>query len=130
MLDKLSKHLLNFLLCDSETPSKKMYDFGEDLEHISGVLATDPETLRAAVRNLESESYLKYVRDQNGNVHFFMLDHKGLHWKEFRTIERREFWRKSIFTPIVVTILTTAALHWLPTLLQWISGLLATFPSA
>lgn len=130
MLDKLSKQLLNFMLHDSDAPSKKMYNFGKDLKHLAVVHGTDPETIRAAVRNLESENYVKYVRDQNGKVFFFMLDHKGLHFQEYQMIEWQEYLKKSVFTPITVTILTTIALHWLPTLLRWILTLLATPPAA
>ena len=86
-MDRLSKRLLSYLN-SADQPSAKYHDFVSDIDKIANALETDTETLRAAVRYLESDGYLKYLCNNTGDyVMAFYLDHKGLHWKEFRREE-------------------------------------------
>ena len=79
------------MLTDSDDPAQRYYNFQEDLDRIAENLGTTSETVRAAVRYLEKREYIKYMKDQHGNVRRFYLDHKGLHWKEFRREEITEY---------------------------------------
>lgn len=90
MLDKLSKKILKHMIAGAESPSEKLYNFGDDLQNMALNLSSDSETVRAAIRFLEQNEYLKFARTSSGNTIGFYLDHKGLHWKEFR---RGELWK-------------------------------------
>lgn len=86
-MDSLSKKLLNHMNKSTNHPSTTYYDFGEDLDSLADTLGTDSESLRAAVRYLESNGYIAFMRTQHGAAMSFYLDHRGLHWKEFRREE-------------------------------------------
>lgn len=78
----------------SGDPAQRRYDFQDDLDAMANDLHTGSETLRAAIRFLESQEYVKFIRDQHGHVRQFALDHKGLHWKEFHRSEIVEYFRE------------------------------------
>lgn len=87
-MDRLSKQLLSYMNGNGKTPSEQFYDFDADLDRIAEKLGSDSETIRAAVRYLESEKYLKFAYANGSDIAmYFYLDHKGLHWKEFRREE-------------------------------------------
>lgn len=87
-MDRLSKQILLHLNSCCANPSEQVYDFWDDLDSIASKLNTDSETLRAAVRYLETGKYLKFSYASDGKLAMsFYLDHKGLHWKEFRREE-------------------------------------------
>ena len=86
-MDRICKKIIDFMSTDSDTPSETYYDFGEDLEKIATQINSDSETVRAALRYLEAENYIRFACTDNGIAIYFYLDHKGLHWKEFRAKE-------------------------------------------
>lgn len=86
MLDKLSKKIVQHMNT-AESPSDTYYDFMDDLDEIAENTHSDSESVRAAVRYLEEQGYIKYSYTQNGIAFQFYLDHKGLHWKYFRRKE-------------------------------------------
>lgn len=86
MLDKLSKSLLNELN-KPKNAADLVYNFSEDLSALAKTLQTDDETVRAAVRYLHELNYLKYETTSSQHITGFYLDHKGLHWREFRRQE-------------------------------------------
>lgn len=90
MLDKLSKKILIYLN-SFEMPSEIFYDFSDDLEKLAKETSSDSETVRASVRYLHENGYIRYAVTQSGNPLQFYLDHKGLHWKEFRRQEIIEY---------------------------------------
>ena len=85
-MDKLSKRVLEYLNSRPEDPSSAFYSFGEDLDDIAKDLSVDTEDLRGAIRHLKKYEYI-----QNNGEHWFSLDHKGRHWKEFRWEERLNY---------------------------------------
>lgn len=90
MLDKLSRKILKYMQTNTSTPCERFYDFENDLSVISAAVSSDKETVRIAVRYLEENGYIKFIRLPDGRATRFHLDHKGLHEKEFR---RQEFIR-------------------------------------
>lgn len=126
MLDKLSKKILNYMQTASSSPSDTYYDFDEDLDAIASAVSTDGESARAAVRYLQELGYIKFAYNRSGDIAIrFYLDHKGLHYREFRWIATKEFWKRSVLTPIIVTVLTTIFLnHLWPTIWRWLRLLL------
>lgn len=85
MLDRLSQQLLEELN-RKENADNLLYDFDTDLSEIAESLHVNGETLRAAIRFLHEQGYVKY-QTSGGHVIGFSLDHKGLHWREFRRQE-------------------------------------------
>lgn len=122
MLDDLSKKILKFMQTDSEAPSQRYYDFDDDLDKMAAALSSDTESVRASVRYLEENGYIKYQHTTSGHVIRFYLDHKGLHSSEFNRIEFIAFLKKSVLTPIIVaaltSILTVNLWPWIVTLLK------------
>ncbi len=108
MLDKLSRAILK-QMNSAENPSKKPYDFGDDLHEMAEKLKKDSEIVRAAIRFLEQNEYIKFIRTDTGRVLGFHLDHKGLHWKEFR---RGELWKyiRDKWIDFFALLVATAAL--------------------
>lgn len=121
MLDKLSKKILKHLQTASSHPSDTYYDFDDDLDAIATSISSDSESVRAAVRFLNAQGFIKYGYTQSGRTYCFYLDHKGLHQKELNRIAVKEFLMKSILTPIVVAFLTTLFINNLwPGIWQWL----------
>lgn len=58
-------------------------------------------------KNLYEEGYLtRYSSGADGSV-FFQLDYKGRHYREINKEKIRLFLLQSIFTPIIVSLVTT-----------------------
>lgn len=126
MLDKLSKKILKHMQTASSHPSDTYYDFDDDLDTIATSVSSDSESVRAAVRFLNDQGYIKYGYTQSGHLYCFYLDHKGLHQKELDWIAWKSFLMKSILTPIVVAFLTTLFVNNLwPRIWHWLTGTLA-----
>ena len=123
MLDKLSKEILKYMQTASSHPSDTYYNFDDDLDTIATSVSSDSESVRAAVRFLHEQEYIKYGHTQSGKVYRFYLDHKGLHQKEFVWITLGNFLMRSILTPILVTILTNLVLNLWPTIWLWLQSL-------
>lgn len=86
-LDRLSKNLLVHLNNCTDCPSEAIYLFGEDVDKIAEDFETDSGSILAAVRYLEQQGYLLYGYGASEDPICFSLDHKGLHWREFRREE-------------------------------------------
>lgn len=70
-----------------KNPSSHMYNFDSDLVQIASVVNSDKEAVRHCIRRLEKYEYVAWVPNQHGKTVRFSLDHKGLHWKEYRRKE-------------------------------------------
>ena len=119
MIDKTSAKLLNYMISHHDTTSY-VWHYGEQFNTMASELQLLPGDLRSCVQHLEATGYIAYhKRNLHGQSisNGFCLTHKGLHRREFSWLEIRQFLFRSILTPIVVSILTTIALHWLAQLL-------------
>ena len=119
MLDKTSVNLLNYMIKHHNTTSY-VWMFDTSLDILSAELNVKTEDLRACIRYLESNGFLEYQRASSRTSSFvigFHLSHQGLHYAEITGLERRQFFYRSVLTPIFVTIITTLALHLLGVLL-------------
>lgn len=124
MLDKLSIKILEYMN-QNENASRKTYDFDDDIEQIAFAVGSDYEAVRSAVRYLKEQEYIKFILRSNGRADGFYLDHKGLHQKELKALENKDFWRKSILTPILVAFATSlVTVHLLPLILKWLKQML------
>ena len=92
MLDKLSKRILKYL-CSFDDPSNTYYDFGGDLYRIADAVKSDAETVRAAVGHLLDLGYIRYHGPQE-KPYSFLLDHKGLHYREFSRLKTQAVWKE------------------------------------
>lgn len=65
------------------------------------------EEIYTCCKNLYEENYLtRYSATADHSV-FFQLDHKGKHYREINREELRSFMLRSVFTPILVSLITT-----------------------
>lgn len=128
MLDDLSKRILKYMKTDSDNHSQKNYDFDADLEKMAQAVSAEKEAVRAAVRYLEENGYIKYLRTNSGYNIAFYLDHKGLHYDELRDLEQKEFLKKSVIVPILVTLVTNGIIALSKWLLPLIRELLSRTP--
>lgn len=117
-LDKSSKKLLAFMrsqnkgtnyVCAFDDAFSSLTDIV--IEDFAEQLKRDVEDVRANVRFLEENGYLEYqyatsAKKSKYTVGFH-LSHKGLNHKEFNRIDFFNFIKRSILTPIVVSILTS-----------------------
>lgn len=125
MLDSLSKKILKYMQTHSDNPSQRYYDFDEDLEEIATAVSSDKESVRTAVRYLEENGYIKYIHTKHGTTIGFYLDHKGLRLDEFNRLETLSFLKRSVITPIIVSVLTSIlTLKLWPWILQLLRTLL------
>lgn len=122
MLDKLSRKILKHMQTETPSPSNTCYNFDEDLDAIASAVSTDVQSARSAVEYLQKQGYIEFMYFNNLDItSYFCLDHKGLHYREFVWIARKEFLMKSILTPIIVTILTTISINNLwPIIWHWL----------
>lgn len=90
-MDRICKKIIAYMSTDSDTSSEAYYDFGEDLDKMAEQINSDSETIRAALRYLEEEKYIRFAYSKNGAALYFYLDHKGLHWREFRAKENLNY---------------------------------------
>lgn len=51
----------------------------------------EPMKIRLCIRFLHQDEYIDYIRDQNGRAVKFSLSHQGMHWHEFRRMQRQRF---------------------------------------
>ena len=56
---------------------------------------------------LKNNGYLDFYIDLSYEISDIKLTHKGTHYREISLLEFKNFLYKSIFTPIVVAIITT-----------------------
>lgn len=85
-MDRMMKSILVHMN-GQENPESHMYNFHDDLEKIASKIEARPAEVRSCLRYLEKYEYIVFVRDQYGKAQRFSLDHKGLHWEEYRREE-------------------------------------------
>lgn len=115
MLDSQSKKILeSFRALDVQEGDfcDAFFDSEEISEH-SGVAEKDVER---CFLYLYDQGYILPRSDECGNVCEYSLTQQGRHFEEFQKIERLEFLKKSIFCPIVVSMLTTLITLWIKSL--------------
>ncbi|WP_352416107.1 hypothetical protein [Oscillibacter ruminantium] len=108
--------ILNYMNESSEIPSQTRYDFDGDIDRIAKSVSSDAESVRAAVRDLESNGFIKFSRAGSVTLDFY-LDHKGMHHKEMRMLESRERWKERIIGFALGVI--TASVPWFLGMLKW-----------
>lgn len=86
--DRLSKKILCYM--NEGERAYRLFDFGDDLEEMAKDLSCHVEKARANIRYLQEHGYITY-NGTSGSARWFSLDHKGLHWKEFRRLERIDY---------------------------------------
>lgn len=118
MLDKLSRQILDYMTSEKNKHNTDFFDFDEDLDKMASALNSDSETIRAAIRYLEDNNFVKYAYSNPGHyVLRFYLDHNGLHYKEFAHLENRERWKERLWG-FISGILSTLLVTWLIGLLS------------
>lgn len=95
-MDKLSSKVLDYMQSHTDHPSSTYYDFRGSIEKIAEALSSDSESVRAAVRFLADNGFVKYAYSGDAAMYFY-LDHKGLHSREFRQLEARERWLERLY---------------------------------
>lgn len=116
MLDKLCKTILQHMNAQPQ-PSDTYYNFGEDLDEIAEAIASDSESVRSAVRYLREQGFIKFAYYNNSDVAArFYLDHKGLHYEEFKRLEAKERWKERLYgfvSGVLVSVLASLIISWL-----------------
>lgn len=93
MLDKLSRKILKYM---RENPNATRTNFHEGIGLISETLSEDIVSVRAAVKFLNKNEFVEYIRSQRGTLLGFRLTHMGLHSDEFERLEIMEKWKEWI----------------------------------
>lgn len=127
-MDKFCKQILIKLNDVDGDPAGKYYDFQEDLDDLAKKLSVGTETLRSAINYLHDAGLIDYAKSQSGMVMGFRLNYRGVKHKEFSQEDRKNFWKQSVLTPVLVslatTIVTSLLLPQLPVLLRWLLSLI------
>ncbi len=114
MLNRHSKKFLNFLLKSSPDYADRVYTY----TFIENNFNEPIESVFATVRYLEKLGYLEIATTSHSGTHFgVVLTETALHYKEFSRILVKEFFFKSIFTPILVSAVTTLLTLYIKSLL-------------
>ena len=129
-MDKTSKQILNKLIaankgtslsCSTNPAWNYMCDI--TIADLSKSIHVPIHDVHAAMQYLSDTGYLAPVISNNkfGTHRIgFCLSHKGLHYSSFKREETLHFIQRSILTPIVVTLLTSGAIHVVSALLSLI----------
>jgi len=132
-LDKLSRRIIQELkshnngtsvTCSLYSTMNASADISiDDFSKLLGISADD---LRAAVRYMVGKGLLEHHTLHNGMEAGFKLSHVGLHNPEIKRIERRQFFFRSIWVPILVSAATTIVIfllqRLLPLILEWLTN--------
>ena len=116
-LDRLSKSVLEKIIELSKTDQKlDIYKLEEQFDQIGY------EDVGKIIVFLGDQNLITYDHMANG-LFRIKPTHSGTSWKEYIKIERNEFWRKSIWTPILVAASTTLIINGLqrllPLIIEW-----------
>lgn len=112
MLNRNSKKFLKYLRKSEPDFDDRVYTYAFIAESYNDSL----ENVFATVRCLEKLGYLEVAKN-NGNHFGVILTELSLHPYEFTCVQIKSFLIKSLFTPIVVSMLTTLLTLWLKELL-------------
>lgn len=119
MIDKLSRSIVKYMQTSTDTPSKTVYNFSDDLDQIAEALSTDSESIRLAITYLESKNYVEI------NSFVFYLSHRGIHASEIAWLDFLDFLKKSILVPILVAFITSVLTTNLwPEIWRWLQMML------
>lgn len=113
MLNRNSKRFLRFLRKNTPDYEGRVYTYDWIEEHYDQEI----ESVFATVRFLEEQRYLDIASYQPHDIHFgVILTELGMHPYEFDIVAIKSFLFKSIFTPVIVSFLTTVLTLWLKSL--------------
>ena len=122
MLDKTSEKILKFAI------SKYNGNMEDEIEILPAEAKLHYSELDAVCNNLYKNGYIQsfiYSGSQNRNVSFY-LTHSGLHYFEMKKKNFFYICIKSVWIPIIVTLLTKALTalikYLLPLILQWLTS--------
>ena len=104
-MDKTSKKILDYMISQNKGCSF-VCNFQDDLDNMAGKIQIPVEDVRAAVRYLEDEKYVRYSKTSSGRVFGFYLEHKGLHYKDFQRTENITHIINSAVIPFIVAVAT------------------------
>lgn len=102
MINKQSKVFLNFL-CAQPDKEYLYYDGTEYPDELG-----DETNLFALAAHLEREGFAELIRADRGTPLGLRLTYKGMRWKEFRGLERRERWLQRLYGFISGVLVTVA----------------------
>jgi hypothetical protein len=106
MLTKLEKQILDSLL-RGEGGNETPYGIADTNRILAFMPNSSSDAICSACKNLYENGYLtEYSRTLGGNA-FVCLSHTGANYSEISRLERWEFIRRSILTPIAVSIITS-----------------------
>lgn len=133
-MDKLSRKILKFMRNHGKDTSFTCpLDDGWDFEYenmcafadlVQALQDSEPNIL-SSIKWLSDNGWVEIetLHSSTGDIPVaFRLSHKGIHQKEFNRMARIEFWKKSILTPIIVSLATSVIVSSLwPTLWHWLT---------
>lgn len=129
MLDRISKKLLTLAI------SKYPGNMETPIEIYASEIGIDYTELNAAIRFLKEYGFLSRIActPSAGISADVYLTHKGLHYFGLKRALNRDVLKKSVFLPIVVTLLTQLSTPLLKALslhiLQWLTRILSKIVS-
>lgn len=135
-LDKLSKSILFEFSSHGKTnyscslTSSTLFSADTTIAQLAVKLNSNEDNVRQAISFLTDLGYLTPFRISHSSAGKITLgvrlSHKGLHYRELCKLEKQKLLLKSVYLPIlvsVVTTLTVLALQWLwPLLTRWLSS--------
>lgn len=112
MLNRNSKRFLKFLRHSTPDFDDRVFTYEFIEENYSRPL----ESVFATARYLDKLGYIKIAK-LNGHSFGVILTELALHPYEFSIAKLKTFLFRSIFTPIIVSVITTLVTLWLKSLL-------------
>lgn len=112
MLNRNSNKFLKFLRSSSPDYDDRVFSY----EFIEENYPCPIESVFATVRYLDKLGYIEIAK-MNGRSFGVILTELALHPHEFTIVKLKSFLLQSIFTPIIVSVVTTLITLWLKALL-------------
>ena len=112
MLNRNSNKFLKFLRNSTPDYDNRVFSY----EFIEENYPLPIESVFATVRYLDKLGYIEIAK-MNGRSYGVILTELALHPYEFSIVNLKSFLLRSIFTPIVVSIITTLITLWIKSLL-------------
>lgn len=110
MLDKESVNLLKVMQAAPGDVSDNIFSY-ELLERLTGMQHQD---VVICAKYLQEQGFVKYSHYEPGHliagVH---LTQVGKHYSEYRLLQRRDFWLRSVIVPIVCSVAAALLTLWL-----------------
>lgn len=113
-MDKLSKNIMKFMRKKGDN-TEFSCSISDDWDEYADVafhelvdsVKDDPSNISSAISVLIDDEWLEYRTMGNSPIGIYMT-HKGLHQKEYERMAWIDFILKSVFVPVLVSILTSA----------------------